>query len=240
MIRLFSVPFAGGNRHVYRSLQERLTAGIQWWSLEPPGRGRRIGEPLLTDLDAMAADLFQALRPALRPPYLLFGHSMGAWLAWLLARRIETAALPAPARVIVSGRWPPCLDKPVTPLHGLPRQRFFAALQRLGGLPGAVLAERELLDLFEPVLRADFAAIETYRFTPGPPLRAPITVLIGDDDTTSPAEAGQWQSLTRRPIAVHRFPGGHFFPFDHPRGVAELLMSHARNVHDPGLLHPLP
>src|SRR5690242_16693573 len=133
-VHLIAFQFAGGNRYSYRPLQRELGRQIELCTVELPGRGRRSSEPLLTDLPALAADVFQAVAEYARGvPYALFGHSMGAQLAFLSARRLLERGLPAPRALIVSASAAP--SRPLsTQRHLLTPQDFLNELRTLGGL----------------------------------------------------------------------------------------------------------
>jgi surfactin synthase thioesterase subunit len=119
--------------------------------------------------------------------------------------------LPAPVTFIGSGSRAPHLRKRKPPIYDLPKPQFIAALRELNGTPDEVFESRELLDLLDPLLRADFKIAETYCAAPVP-LDCRVVVLTGVDDyEVSWEEAERWRDLSARGCDVHRFPGGHFF-----------------------------
>lgn len=203
--------------------------GTKVSAFELPGHGRRINEPLLHDCAPMVEDLLRQVRPLLGEPYLLFGHSMGALLAYLLAQRVRLEGLPAPRALIVSGGQAPSR---VTNRgwHLLPRPEFLRVLSELGGCPPAILAEPELMDLYEPVLRADFAAMANYRHAPHEPFGFPVTALVGTEDHVSEAEARDWQQVTTHPLQLHRFPGDHFFILQHWPQIQQIVSTHTQAI----------
>jgi medium-chain acyl-[acyl-carrier-protein] hydrolase len=95
----------------------------------------------------------------------------------------------------------------------------------MGGCAPEVLDDQELMELFTPVLRADFRANETFAPLPAPePLDLPIVAMTGEDDRDpGPEEVEAWRRMTRRDFAFHRFPGGHFYFLDAPAAVAATL-----------------
>jgi surfactin synthase thioesterase subunit len=209
---------------------------IEVSTFELPGRGRRIGAPLLDACDPMVDDLLLQVRPLLREPYALFGHSMGALLAYLVAQRVRREGLPLPSSLIVSGGPAPSR---ITSRgwHLLPRPEFLRVLSGLGGCPPAILAEPELMDLYEPVLRADFTAMATYCHKPAEPFGFPITSLVGTEDHVSEDEARDWQQETAQRLRLHRFPGDHFFIFRHWPQIRQIVSMHAR-ILDQGVCTP--
>ena len=224
-LTLFGLPFAGGNAYSYRPLAEHMSAEIDFVPLELPGRGRRAGEPLLEDIAALAADAQAQIGPQLDAPYALYGHSMGANLAYLLAHRIEQLDLPRPLHLFVSG----CAGPSIPPepehqqRHLLPREAFVRMLRELGGCPPEILANDDLMEFFEPIIRADFAANARFKPSAGPPLEIPITALSGAADEISLGAVEAWAEETRGPFSMHAFPGDHFFIFAHAAAIFSLF-----------------
>ncbi len=212
IMNLFCFPFAGGSSTSYLGLQKEFNSATVV-TLELPGRGRRFGDSLLTDMHAMVDDLFGQLASQLTRPYALYGHSMGASLAYLLTKRILDDRLPPPAHLFVSGRGGPSVPRHED-RHRLPRIEFLNMLKELGGSPPELLADDELMELFEPVLRADFCAVASYRHKETAPFDVPILVLHGKQDRdVTKEEALQWQRETTQEIDFVEFPGDHFFIF---------------------------
>jgi medium-chain acyl-[acyl-carrier-protein] hydrolase len=156
--------------------------------------------------------LAEALRPQLDRPFAFFGHSLGALVAFELARRLERDGGPVPVRLLVSGCAAPQVPRDGRPLHVLPEAEFRSELRGLNGTPAAVLENEELMELLLPTLRADFALCETYTFIPGPPLTCPINAWGGlNDDAVSRQSLDAWQEQTTGSFRLHLLPGDHFF-----------------------------
>jgi 4'-phosphopantetheinyl transferase len=144
----------------------------------------------------------------------LFGHSLGALVAFELARRWTDEHRDVRG-LIVSGAAAPQYPRTKSPLHGLSDAALRRELDQLGGTPGEVQANDELFLLFVPTLRADLEVLETYQFRAGPPL--PIPLLIAGGTVDGWANADQlldWSKLSSRPCAVRWYVGGHFFILD--------------------------
>lgn len=220
---LYCLPYAGGNAYSYRALESHLAPGCRIAGVELPGRGRRTQEPLSFSMEALAGDVFAQLRPHLeRGRYALFGHSMGAALAYLCLHRIKAAGLPYPEAVFLSGkRAPSFVERKAR--HLLPRDEFVDVLRDLGGCPPELLQEKELLDYFEPILRADFQAVETWEPLKQPPLPVPLVVFRGLDDEVSRDEALAWKQETSAGFQLHEFDGDHFFIQRHWPKIARLI-----------------
>lgn len=226
MKRLICFPFSGGGATSYRGFGTSFD-DIAVSTVELPGRGRRISEPLLDACEPMVDDLLRQVRPLLHEPYALFGHSMGALLAYLVAQRLRREELPLPLSLVVSGGQAPSRIAS-RGWHLLPRSEFRHVLSELGGCPPAILAEPELMDLYEPVLRADFTAMATYRHEPAQPFDFPITSLIGTGDHVSEDEASDWQLETTQPLQLHCLPGDHFFILRHWAEIQRIVSVRAR------------
>ena len=220
---LFCIPFAGGSAYSYRDLQ-RHAAGVRFVTLELPGRGRRFSVPLLTSLPEMVDDLFGQIRDRLESPYALYGHSLGACLGYLLVKRIICEGCPLPQRLFVSGWEAPTLPMRERGLHLLPRPQFIETLKRFEGTVPEVLENQEMMDLFEPVLRADIQALDNYVHERTAPFAVPITVMRGSEEKVSRAEAQAWQKETTAAIEYLEFTGGHFFIFSHAEAIGRLLV----------------
>lgn len=222
-VTLYCLPYAGGNSFSYRPLEACCPPHLKVAGVELPGRGRRAGETLRHCLEELADDVFQQLRPAVGSGrYALFGHSMGAALAYLTLRRIRRAGLALPEALIVSGKSAPGVAEKKT-RHLMPRPEFVQMLHELGGCPPEILQEEELLDYFEPILRADFRAVETWQPRPEAPLAVPLVVLHGRDDEVTRDEAAAWACETSAPFQLHEFDGDHFFIQRHWAQIAALI-----------------
>jgi surfactin synthase thioesterase subunit len=220
------LPFAGASAFAYAPL---LPASgdpsrqlFRQFSL--PGRGERTGEPLVSDLDLMARDLFATLARSLGPGDVVYGHSMGALLALLVVRLVRAHGTALPCRLVVSGMRAPSRLRPRT-RHTLPRPALKDEMRRLGGTPAAILDDDTVFDYFEPQIRADLAAVETYRHRAEPPLPVPLTVLVGADDEMDLADAAPWQDETIHPVDLRVMAGGHFFIFRNAEAVRAVLLA---------------
>lgn len=225
MSTIICFPFAGGSEGSFAFLKPFLPSDIQLKTIEYPGHGRRIQAPPLSSLDAIVDDAMQQLVPCLMDDYILFGHSMGACVAFLCAEKICRSNLPLPTRLALSGHGAINTESQKN-RHLLPREQFIALLSRMQGTPAEVLANEELLQLFEPVLRADFAAIDTFRRPSLPILPLDLTLFHGQDDQwTSPDEVEKWSRYVNGATEMHKLTGGHFFIRDHARLIAQQLIS---------------
>jgi medium-chain acyl-[acyl-carrier-protein] hydrolase len=157
-------------------------------------------------------------------PCALFGHSMGALIAFELSRELRRYELPLPRTVIVSGRRPPTIPNTEPPLRDLPDAAFVDALvRRYEAIPEAIRNEPELMALFVPTLKADFAAFETHIHHDEPPLKCPVAMYGGGDDPQTEQMTG-WAGLFSGPSRTRVFDGGHFYLAQQRRAVAEAVV----------------
>ena len=213
-LNLFCLPYAGGGAQIFRNWQAAFPAstGVQVWPVQYPGRGTRLRERPHTDWRALVEELAEAVLPLTDKPFALFGHSMGATLAFELARLLRERRGVEPRRLFVSGRRAPQVPDPDAPTHELPDDEFIAELRRLNGTPAELLDDPELMQLMLPVVRADFTLTQTYEHTPRPPLGCPFSVFGGLRDRDVPREYLEgWCEHTTGPCSLRMFDGDHFF-----------------------------
>jgi surfactin synthase thioesterase subunit len=211
-LRLICLPYLGGSGAVFRSWAGALGRDVEVLPVELPGHGTRFGEPPLRSLTALASAVADALEAELRGRYALFGYSMGGLLAFEVARLVAANRLPPPAHLFVAATRAPDVPRREDAVSGAPEAEVFAALRRYEGLPFGLDGEPELAAALLPAIRADFAALEGYRFRQGPPLEVPVTAIRGADDATvTPADVEAWRAHTDAPLRAATVPGAHFF-----------------------------
>jgi medium-chain acyl-[acyl-carrier-protein] hydrolase len=211
--RLFCLPYAGGAASGYRSWADLLPADVEVCPVQLPGRGSRFREAPFRRVADLVAALAEGLLPLLDLPFALFGHSMGALVAFELARELRRRGAHAPSLLALSGHQAPRRPAPEPPFSHLPDAEFLAEVRRrYDGIPPEVLAEEELLRLLLPVLRADIEVLESYAYAPEGPLDCPVSCFGGENDPhVSLADLQAWRDETSGPLRVRTFAGGHFF-----------------------------
>ncbi|MFG1918446.1 thioesterase II family protein [Micromonospora sp. NPDC048898] len=224
--RLLLLPHAGGSASYFHGLARELTADFDVLCAQYPGRQDRRHEPPLRTIAGLADGIFAALGVPDRPT-ILFGHSMGAVLAFEVGLRLEAAGATHLRGVVLSGRRAPTVPGP-DDVHLRDDDGLVREIRELSGTAGDVLRDRELMKLILPGLRADYQAVETYRMRVGACLRTPVSVLVGDaDPRVRVADAHAWSALTTGGATLRVFPGGHFYLDDRRGEVAEAIRDSA-------------
>ncbi len=211
-IRLICFPFAGGSASFFHSWQALMPDEIELVAIELPGRASRIKEPLITQGYELLDEL-EKLELFYEPePFAFFGHSMGAYIAFELSRRLKEKHKPQPFSLFLSARQAPNLDQKEKQLHDLPEKEFIRQIANLNGMPREVLDNAELMEIVSPVLRADCKLLETWCYVESEQLNLPITAMMGEDDpSTKESQIKSWAAFTSNSFNLVKFSGDHFF-----------------------------
>lgn len=210
-MRLFCFAYAGGSAAEFLPWQTQLAPHIEVCGIQLPGRGSRWSEVAATEMTSLVEAIAQVIERHAEIPFALFGHSLGAILAFEVARHCQYRALCAPAHLFVSGCNAP-LQFVGQQWQDLDDEEFVDALRQLNGTPAELLKHEELMQLVLPMLRADFGLVANYAYRSGPRLHVPITVLSGMADEHVPLESlSGWEIETHAGFDQHMFAGGHFF-----------------------------
>lgn len=221
-MRLYAFPHAGGGAAATFGWRRALAPEIEVVPVALPGRDALYREAPLTSHPEALAYLRDTLFDSLEPPFALYGHSMGAHLAFAVTRELRRLGRPAPVRLCVSAAWAPQFGAP--PAYAdLPDDRFVERLRTIGGTPDEVLADPALLAFVLPRLRGDFALAESFRYVEEPPLDCPISVWGGLDDVYPVERLRAWREQTRGGFALRMLEGGHFFVHDNEAAMAAAL-----------------
>lgn len=208
--RLLCLPHAGGSAPFYFPVSKALSPDVDVLAVQYPGRQDRRHEPCIDSIHALADALAEEVRPWTDRPLALFGHSMGATVAFELALRLEARGT-VPLVVFASGRRAPSRHQDGS-VHLRDDEGVITELRALNGTDTAVFGDEELLRMVLPAIRSDYRAAETYRYSPGPRLAAPIHAHTGvDDPAASLDDVRSWAAHTDVSFEMHTYPGGHFY-----------------------------
>ncbi|MEU6356326.1 alpha/beta fold hydrolase [Streptomyces sp. NPDC047072] len=220
---LLCLPHAGGSASAYFELSARLRPEVDVRAVQYPGRQDRSGETPVTVMEELVERLADAIQPFAERPYALFGHSMGAVVAYELALRLRREGVAAPLRLFVSGRRAPSAIRDED-VHRRSDDGVIAHVRELGGVRADVLDDPEIRAMVLPALRADYTLVETYRAAPGERVTCPVTVLVGDEDPlVTLDEARLWKEHTEAGFELEVFTGGHFYLTAQMSALAEAL-----------------
>jgi surfactin synthase thioesterase subunit len=212
--QLVCFPHAGGAVTFFSPLARALSGRFEVCGVQYPGRQDRRAEPCLRTIAEIADGAFTALRSSGAAPRVLFGHSMGAVVAFEVARRMEEHGT-TPLGLVVSGRRAPSTIREEA-VHRRGDNALVDEIRRLGGTDTAFLDDPELRAMVLPAIRADYTAVETYRYVQGSPLSCGIAAIIGTGDPrVTQAEAEAWSAHTSGDFTLQTVPGGHFYLRDH-------------------------
>ncbi len=211
-LRLFCFPYAGGGAMSFRTWVGKLPGGIEVVPVQAPGREQRLSEAPIKRIDAFVETFLPVVEPFLEGPFAFYGHSVGALVAYQVARALRDRGGPTPRHLLVGASRPPQAPKPPDPIHVLKGDAFLERLRVLGGTPPQVLESADLMELFTPMLLADFEMSETYGDEPLDPLDAPISAFAGTEDgEVSVERVGTWSEQTNVEFHLTLLPGKHFF-----------------------------
>ncbi|MEV8480097.1 alpha/beta fold hydrolase [Streptomyces sp. NPDC051173] len=207
--------FCGGGAGAYHPWVDTLPEGTDLTAICYPGREGRFLEDFATDWTALAEDAVDAVISAVDRPYILFGHSMGGWMAFDVAARIEAAGQPAPDALVVSSCNAP--SRGLTPRDMFPSQRDTDAelldwMETHGLMAPHVLGDPDLQEMALEIMRADIRVRDTFHCIDGSKVTVPVQMLSGLDDDVIESDAGaQWSKLALGDYRHDTLPGGHFY-----------------------------
>jgi len=213
-VRLFCFPYAGAGPSVFNDWSALLPASVELVGVVYPGRECRTSEAPLRDIGKIVDALAEDLLSFADKPFAFFGHSMGAYVSFELARRLGQGPV-RPQHLFLSAAGAPHLPGPAR-IHDLPPREFFQAVLRLNGFPVEVLRHPELVHYALPILRADLTACENYRFVAEAPMQCPMSVFGGlHDRRVDPALLQGWRQLASVAFSLQLYDGDHFYLREH-------------------------
>jgi surfactin synthase thioesterase subunit/glycosyltransferase involved in cell wall biosynthesis len=211
-LRLYAFPHAGAGASAFRGWAQALPQEVAVCPVRLPGRESRLEETPVRRMELLVSALGEAIRPHLNHRFAFFGHSMGAVIAFELARWLRSRSQPLPAALLVSGARAPQFRLGYVPPPEPSEEDFLKELDRLEGLPAEVRENKDLLRIVLPALLADTALYRNYVYTAEAPLPCPIRAYGGSEDPHIRREHLEaWALQTTGGFALRILPGGHLF-----------------------------
>lgn len=224
-VRLFCFTYAASSAQVFHRWNDFAPEWIEISGCELPGHGARLAEKPLDLQDAAATEIADTLEPLLDRPYALFGHCLGAALAYEATRILRERGKPQPVHLFSSGARGPHLGIPIADVESMEDDEFIEHMHAAYSAPIEFLRHPEMRPLFLPMVRADARMTQNYRYTPGPPVSYPITAVAGETDPDVQMEHLEgWRRHTEASVATRIYPGNHFFFLESaPRLLADFV-----------------
>lgn len=215
-LRVFLFPFAGGDVNAYYNWNRYLPLGIELVYTKLPGRGMLFNEPAFNSIEPLVYHLCKAIKPFTSTPFVFFGHSMGALIAFELCLELRRQNLNQPQCLFLSAlKAPQLMNQNVKQIHQLPDDELMQEIAKLGGIPKELLVDKELLEILLPTLRADMCLCETYKYRETEPLTIPLVIFGGScDPLVSKEELEAWQTQSNNKVIINTYRGGHFYFMD--------------------------
>ncbi len=211
-VRLYCFTFAASSAQIFHGWNDHVPEWLEVSGVEMPGHGARLAEPPYDDYSAAAVDIADTLDPVIDRPYALFGHCLGAALAYEATRVLAERGRPQPLRLFSSGARGPHLGIPIADVESMGDDEFIQHMHKAYSAPIHFLTHPEMRPLFLPMVRADARMTQNYRYAAGPPVGYPITAVAGETDEDVQREHLEgWRRHTTGEVTPRIYPGTHFF-----------------------------
>jgi medium-chain acyl-[acyl-carrier-protein] hydrolase len=214
-LRLLCFPHAGAGASSFNGWSRYLPATIGLVKAQLPGREDNAALPPFTRMEDLVPELFHQIEPLLDRPLAIYGHSMGALVAFELTRELRRRGHRLPLALFVSGRRAPHKPLRRVLLHVLPEPDLVAHLRGMGGTSLALLEKPKWRQHFLPRMRADLQLSDIYAYREEPPLACPLHAFLGEQDGEMHREDWEaWSEQAGGAFARRLLPGGHIFGQD--------------------------
>jgi medium-chain acyl-[acyl-carrier-protein] hydrolase len=230
-LRLFCFPYAAGNARLYDAWTADLPPELELYAVQLPGRGNRYAEPLCSHISEIVPVLAKEIQALADKPLIFFGHSMGALIGFEVARQLRREFSQPLEHMFVSAFKAPHLPRLKTERHLLSDAALMEELRNFNGTPEVLLKDKDLMDMFLPIMRADLEICETYKYRDERPFTFPITAFGGLYDLgVTPNELSDWCEQTSEEFQLKLFNGDHFFVNSHRNELLEYMGKSIRSM----------
>jgi surfactin synthase thioesterase subunit len=226
-MKIIAFPFAGGNKTSFNTLFQKTDFDVV--TINYPGRGTRIKEPLLTDTTKLVDNILDWVIQEIHTSeeYIIYGHSMGALIGFLVCRKLSKLAIQQPLKLVVTGHKAPIYPR-AKRLSNMENDQFWEEVNKYGGMPDQLKDYPDLIQFFIPILKADFACLEDFWYEDEEKLNIPIDVYFGANESISYHQAKDWEMETTETVTVKEVSGGHFFIFEHPQHIHQSFLVNSK------------
>jgi len=229
-MKLFCFSYAGGSANVYSKWEKMIDKSIEIIPVEIPGRGTRFCEQLCDNMESLIDDVYDKLEKRfIEEEYMLYGHSMGSWVVYYLTERIREKGIRLPERLFLSGKEAPHINKNNLILHKMNDEEFMQKIYNLGGTPKELFKNKELLEIYIPILKNDYKVIETCTYKdPEKAFDFDITIFNGIKDTLTEEDISAWSKYTSKNFNTYNYNGGHFFIHDYAKQMLDIIYNQSK------------
>ncbi|CAM4124719.1 thioesterase II family protein [Bacillus mobilis] len=224
-IQLFCLPHAGGSSIMFQRWKSQLIPEINLYPIELKGRGVRSSELFYENFEEAVDDIYNTITSSIKGPYAILGHSMGSWLALEVYYKLLQEGISLPIHMVFSGNCAPHSEKEETIYHTLSHEDFRLAIQKIGGAANEVFENREIFEIFEPLLRSDFKMIENYCYKEkNNRIHCNMTIMTGrDDKKVKSSDLIGWKKHAGANCDIFKLDGGHFFIQENINDVTKVI-----------------
>ena len=224
--KLFCIPHAGGSASVYSKWNKFTQPYIEVVPIELAGRGKRFNENLYSSVNEAVEDIYKIIKDDLKTDYALFGHSMGSLIAYELAHYIIKLQKDSPKHIFLSGKKAPHIKADNICIDDLSDTEFKDKILSLSGTPKEIFQNKDMLNIFEPILKADLRILDAYKyFERGEKLNCNITILNGKNDNLTINDIWSWKQHTSKSCNIYLFKGGHFYLNENIKDLINIINS---------------
>ncbi|MBS4536684.1 thioesterase [Clostridium sp. D2Q-14] len=224
---LFCLPYAGGSEAIYYKWKKYLDSSIELYPIELKGRGKRFDKGFYENLEEAVDDIFNNIKDKIdNTDYAIYGHSMGSLLAYELYYKIKKMGYLKPKHIFFSGYKAPSIIRTKENIYDLPDYDFIKKVMELGGTPEEVFNNKELLEVFLPVIRNDFKILENYNYKEREDkIECDVSILYGNQEAINLEDVLLWKNHVSSGFKIYNLEGNHFFINKNVKNISNIINS---------------